>query len=156
MGIFSGIEDVKVFEEVPYLKVGPNGESIKYRLRVKSLEAGLTKVQKKEFFRGTFEVISASAEGGNEPGTDVQVYITPRGFEYHIKDIKAMTTAIMNNPNFKGTEAELTALVNPPAKTAGLEVEVEAYQAENKKTGEKKPYTNLRWFKVAGAKTKAA
>lgn len=116
MSIADGIEDIKTFERVPSLIGGSDGKWNTYRLRVIKLETGVTQLARADFFRGRFEVVTSEGEGANPVGTDAEVFIPKRAFDFHLKEIAALVGAVVNDPQTKVTAraiAEITASDQP-------------------------------------------
>jgi hypothetical protein len=126
--IFDNADEVKVKDPIPRdpLLDDRSRPGDKYRYVLEFLGAfskGPTTSPKVSagFFKSRFKVVSADGEDAYDVGSNVTLLITPRAFDGHVKDIKALIAALTNTKMSQVSKANIAESVadNPDNGGAG-------------------------------------
>lgn len=91
-----------------------------YELEFLAANTGRNFKDKKEHFKVTARVVSSSGPAALPAGTQVTIMIMEdTQFNYHVKDIRALVAAIVDEPEVKVTKATVQQLLSEDNPAAG-------------------------------------
>lgn len=147
VAIYDGIEGVSGDQKLPFLTPG------QYRVSLQSIIEGVSKFDQAPFLKAVFTVVEASGQNATAVGTTATHVIKKGKFNYYLRDIKALVSAILNEPqdkiDGKITGELLSEAGNNDARGTEFRVEV---TLESKKDGTGS-YPKTRFFPVESAQS---
>lgn len=126
--LLDGLDDVKVYEELPFLDIGAN-----YELEVENLTVGKSRDTGNDYFRAVVKVLSAEGAKTNALGTKASIIFSQhRKYpEYAQKDMKRFCAAVSGTSPTEITGENIRYLIGSDQPAAGTVFKATVTQAVN-------------------------